>query len=270
MANHCPSGFDTAYLRDQVRATYERVARQPEGDFHFHRGPGYAARYLGYDAAELAELPELATARFAGVGNPLALTRDPAIGPLVPGQVVLDHACGAGTDLLLAARRVAPSGCAIGVDMTPGMRACAEKAAAQAGLADVVDIRAGVYEELPVEDASVDVVISNGVVNLAPDKSRVFREIARVLKPGGRLLLADVVVQRELNMSARSNPDLWAACIGGALVEGELSELAAAAGLTGGRIVQRFNCFMGTSAEDKVSKDLFVHGVNFFATREDE
>lgn len=268
MASHCPSGFDTDTLRDQVRATYERVASHPEGDFHFHRGPQYATGYLGYDAAELAALPELATARFAGVGNPLELTRDPVIGPLSPGQVVLDHACGAGMDLLLAARRVAPNGRAIGVDMTPGMRACASQAAEQAGLGNVVDIRAGVYEELPVEDASVDVIISNGVLNLAPDKSLVFREIARVLKPGGRLLLADVVVQRELNMAARSNPDLWAACIGGALVEGELTELAAAAGLRGGRIVQRFNCFIGTSAEAKVSKDLFVHGVNFFARKE--
>lgn len=268
MANLCPTGFDTGYLRNQVRATYERVAQQPEGDFHFHRGPGYAVRHLGYDALELAGLPELATARFAGVGNPLAMTRDPDIGPLTPGQVVLDHACGAGMDLLLAARRITPDGRAIGVDMTPGMRECAARAATQTGLADVVDIRAGVYEELPVEDASVDVVISNGVVNLAPDKSQVLREIARVLKPGGRLLLADVIVQHELTLAARSNPDLWAACIAGALVEGELADLAAAAGLTGGRIVQRFNCFMGTSAEDKVAKDLFVHGVNFFARKE--
>jgi arsenite methyltransferase len=152
--------------------------------------------------------------------------------------------------------------------MTPGMRECAAKAARQDGLAEVVDIRAGVYEDLPVTDACVDVVISNGVVNLAPDKLQVLREIHRVLKPGGRLLLADVIVQRELNLTARSNPDLWAACIGGALVEGELAELTAAVGLSSGRIVQRYNCFMGTSAEDKVSKDLFVHGVNFFARKE--
>jgi len=267
MASQCPIGFDTETLRDQVRATYERVAREPAGDFHFHRGPKYAARHLGYDPSELAQLPELATARFAGVGNPLAMVSDPDIGLLSSGQVVLDHACGAGMDLLLAARRVAPNGRAIGVDMTPGMRECALRAAEQAGLADVVEIRAGVYEELPVADASVDVVISNGVVNLAPDKARVFREIRRVLKPGGRLLLADVIVQRELTLDARSNPDLWASCIGGALVEGELAELSAAAGLVDGRIVQRFNCFMGTSAEDKVAKDLFVHGINFFARK---
>jgi arsenite methyltransferase len=267
MAAQCPTGFDTEYLRAQVRDTYEQVARAPDGDFHFHRGPDYAARYLGYDPRELATLPETASARFAGVGNPLDMTRDPAIGPLLPGQSVLDHACGAGMDLLLAARRVAPDGRVIGVDMTPGMRAMARAAAEEAGLGDRVEIREGYYENLPVADASVDVVISNGVVNLSPDKPRVFREIARVLKPGGRLLMADVIVQRELNMTARGNPDLWAACIGGALVEGELYELAAAAGLRDGRVVKRFNCFQGTSAEIKVAKDLFVHGVNFHARK---
>ena len=268
MASHCPAGFDTGSLRDKVRATYEAVARAPEGDFHFHRGPDYAARHLGYDAEELAALPDIATARFAGVGNPLDMTRDLAVGPLQPGQVVLDHACGAGTDLLLAARRVAPSGRAIGIDMTPGMREMARAAAEAAGLAEVVDIREGFFEQLPAADASVDVVLSNGVVNLSPDKLRVFREIHRVLKPGGRLLLADVIVQRELTLDARANPDLWAACIGGALVEGELYELAAAVGLTHGRVVKRFNCFQGTSAESKVAKDLFVHAVNFFAHKE--
>lgn len=268
MASHCPAGFDTGSLRDQVRATYEAVAHAPEGDFHFHRGPAYAARHLGYDADALAALPALATARFAGVGNPLDMMRDPAIGPLRPGQVVLDHACGAGTDLLLAARQVAPGGRAIGVDMTPGMRAMARAAAEAAGLAAMVDIREGLFEALPVDDASVDVVLSNGVVNLAPDKLQVFREIHRVLKPGGRLLLADVIVQRELTLEARANPELWAACIGGALVENELFELTVAAGLTGGRVVKRFNCFQGTSAEIKVAKDLFVHAVNFFARKE--
>lgn len=268
MASQCPVGFDTDSLRTQVRATYEAVARAPDGDFHFHRGPAYAARHLGYDAGELAALPATATARFAGVGNPLDMTRDAAIGPLRPGEVVLDHACGGGMDLLLAARRVSPNGRAIGVDMTPGMREMAAAAAAEAGLGDVVEIHAGFFEALPLDDASVDVVISNGVVNLSPDKLQVFREVARVLRPGGRLLLADVVVQRELTLEARANPELWAACIGGALVEGELVELAAAAGLTGGRIVKRFNCFQGTSAEIKVAKDLFVHAVNFFARKE--
>lgn len=261
MAIKCPSGFDVKYLREQVHETYDRVAREPEGDFHFHRGPEYASEYLKYNKEELDELPEESTARFAGVANPHR------IGVIEPGQTVLDHACGAGMDLLLAAKKVGPTGKAIGVDMTAGMRENARSAAEKAGLSDIVDIREGLYEELPVEDESVDVVISNGVINLAPDKEKVFKEIYRVLKPGGRLFLADVVVQRELTLEARSNPDIWAACIGGALPEPELKEITQAVGLADGEIQERFDCFKNTSAEVKVSKDLYVQGVNFFARK---
>jgi ubiquinone/menaquinone biosynthesis C-methylase UbiE len=261
MAANCPIGFDVARLRDQVLATYDHVARAPDDDFHFHRGPRYAAEYLHYDPAELARVPETATARFAGVGNPHR------IGPMHAGETVLDHACGAGMDLLLAARKVGSTGRAIGVDMTPAMRECAKSAAREAGLDAVVDVRAGFFEDLPVADESVDVVISNGVVNLSPDKVQVFREIARVLRPGGRLHIADVVVQRELKPEVRSNPDLWAACIGGALPEPELFEIATAVGLAAARITERFDCFRDTSAEAKVSKDLRVHAVNFFARK---
>ena len=116
MATTCPMGFDVGALRAQVLATYDRVARDPTGDFHFHRGLRYAADYLRYDADALASLPEACTARFAGVGNPLR------IGPIHPGETVLDHACGAGMDLLLAARRVGSRGRAVGIDMTPAMR----------------------------------------------------------------------------------------------------------------------------------------------------
>jgi len=140
-------------------------------------------------------------------------------------------------------------------------------AADLAGLSAIVDIRDGFYENLPVDSNSIDVVISNGVLNLSPDKPRVVNEIARVLKPGGRLFLADVVVQRELSLKSRSNPDLWAACVGGALTESEFFELFAQAGLADSRIVQRFNCFMGTPAEQKVSKQLFIHGANFYARK---
>jgi SAM-dependent methyltransferase len=254
-------GFDVERLRGQILATYDRVAREPQGEFHFHRGPRYAAEFLEYDAAELALLPAESTARFAGVGNPLR------IGPLAQGETVLDHACGAGMDLLLAARRIGPAGHAIGVDMTPAMRASATAGAHQAGLARVVEIRAGFLEDLPVAAESVDVVISNGVVNLAPDKTQVFDEIHRVLKPGGRLYLADVVVQRELKLEVRESPDLWAACIAGALPEPELYEVAAAAGLRDGAIYERFDCFRDTSAQAKVAKDLRVHAVNFFARK---
>jgi arsenite methyltransferase len=261
MASTCPVGFDVDRLREEILRTYTRLARAPEGDFHFHRGPDYAADRLGYDRAELALLPPACTERFAGVGNPLL------IGPVHPGETVLDHACGAGMDLLLAARRVGAAGRAVGVDLTPAMRERATAAAAEAGLAARVEVRAGRFEALPLPDASVDVVISNGVVNLSPDKPQVFAEIARVLRPGGRLYLADVVVARELVLEVRADPELWAACIGGALREAELQELAAAAGLRGGRITHRFDCFAGTSAGAKVSRDLLVQAVNFHAER---
>ena len=268
MAIVCPSNFDTKSLRDQVRATYEMVAHSPEGDFHFHRGAAYAVQYLDYDQNELDQLPSIATERFAGVGNPIAIgDTNPALGIIGAGQVVLDHACGAGMDVLLAARRVGDRGKVIGVDMTPGMCAMARNAVQQAGLSHIVDIRQGIYEHLPVENSSVDVVISNGVVNLAPDKLQVFQEIRRVLKPGGYLFLADVVVQRELTLDARSNPELWAACVGGALVESELYSLAQQVRLVNGAVMKRFNCFYNTSAEHKVAKDLFVHSVNFLAQK---
>lgn len=205
MATNCPVGFDVERLRQLVRAEYDRVAREPQGHFHFHRGPEYASSRLGYDAQELAAIPEESAASFAGVGNPHR------IGPIEPGETILDIGCGAGLDLLLAARRAGLKGRAIGVDMTPAMIERATRAALACGLWQNVEIRRGIAEELPVESASVDVVISNGVLNLSTDKLRSFSEIYRVLRPGGRLYLADVVVQRELSLAARSDVDLWAA-----------------------------------------------------------
>ncbi len=205
MALTCPIGFDVNELQKQVRATYDRVVREPDGEFHFHHGLQYACEMLGYDRQELETLPEECTARFAGVGNPHR------IGSIESGETVLDIGCGAGMDLLLAARRTGPQGKAIGVDMTPAMRERAKAPAIKAGVWKSVDLRAGTAEKLPVEDASVNVIISNGVINLSPDKRLAFQEIFRVLRPGGRLYLADVVVQRELTLAARSDVDLWAA-----------------------------------------------------------
>jgi arsenite methyltransferase len=261
MALQSPDGFDVDRLRALVRDTYDRVARDPGGDFHFHRGPRYAASRLGYDLEELSTLPRIATERFAGVGNPLGL------GPIRTGEVVLDHACGAGMDLLLAARRVGPTGRAIGVDMTASMRNAATRAAQEAGLGGVVEVRQGFFEALPIMSSSVDVVISNGVVNLSPDKQQVFAEIHRVLRPGGRLYMADVVVQRELKLEARLQPELWAACIGGALQETELFELVLRVGLHGGAVIARYDAFAATTAEAKLSKDLHVQALGFVARK---
>jgi arsenite methyltransferase len=200
----CPVDLDTQRLRQEVRDMYARVAEDPSGDFHFHRGAKYAAEFLGYDPEELRALPAHSRDSFAGVGNPLA------IAPILEGETVVDIGCGAGTDLLLAARRAGSTGRAIGVDMTPQMIDKCRRAAADAGLHNV-EVREGDLHRLPLANASVDVVISNGVLNLAHDKLSAFGEIFRVLRPGGRLQLADIVVESELNEKIRSDVDLWAA-----------------------------------------------------------
>jgi arsenite methyltransferase len=181
---------------------YARVAASPDGEFHFHRGPEYAATMLGYDEAELAALPLDVTSAFAGVGNPHAIDRVPV------GATVIDIGCGAGADLLLAARRVGAAGRAIGVDMTEAMRRRASGGAATFGLGNV-EVRGGDATRLPVDDRSVDVVMSNGVLNLVPEKERAVAEIARILKPAGRLQIADIVIGEILPDRAIRDIDLW-------------------------------------------------------------
>jgi arsenite methyltransferase len=198
----CPIGFDVASLRGEVQTMYSRVAASPDGEFHFHRGPQYAATMLGYDAAELAGLPPDVTSSFAGVGNPHAIDRIPV------GATVLDIGCGAGMDLLLAARRTGPSGRAIGIDMTEAMRRRASQGATTSGLAHV-EVRDGDATRLPADDESIDVVISNGVLNLVPEKARAIAEIARVLKPRGRVQIADIIIGEILPDSALRDIDLW-------------------------------------------------------------
>jgi len=198
----CPVDFDKARLRAEVQTMYARVAAAPDGEFHFHRGPAYAAARLGYETNELAQLPLEVTASFAGVANPHAIDRIPA------GAVVVDIGCGAGTDLLLAARRVGPRGRAIGIDMTEAMRQRALDGANACGLTNV-DVRAGDATRLPLDDGSVDVVISNGVLNLVPEKERAVAEIARVLKPGGRVQIGDIVIGEILSDDCLRDIDLW-------------------------------------------------------------
>ena len=202
MAAACPIDLDTQKLREEIRLIYARVAADPLGDFHFHRGPEYAAEFLGYDRAALAELPSESTASFAGIANPHRM------GPIGAGKVVADVGCGAGMDLLLAAKSTGPRGRAIGVDMTSAMAERAMTSARAAGLQNV-EVRLGDAMSLPLDDASVDVAISNGVLNLVPDKSVAYGEVLRVLKPGGSFLYADIVVASELAESIRRNVDLW-------------------------------------------------------------
>jgi arsenite methyltransferase len=202
MAIACPVDLDTRKLRAEIQSIYARVAADPSGEFHFHRGPGYAAQRLHYDAAELAKLPGTVTESFAGVGNPHA------IAPLPAGASVVDIGCGAGMDLLLAASHVGARGRAIGVDMTEAMRDRARRGATSCGLAHV-EVREGEATALPIEAETVDVVISNGVLNLIPEKRAAVAEIQRVLKPGGRVQIADIVLGVELPEDARQDIDLW-------------------------------------------------------------
>ena len=202
MAIVCPVDLDTLVLRKEIQSIYARVATEPSGDFHFHRGPAYAASMLGYDAKALAALPEDNTASFAGVANPHL------IASVRRGATVVDIGCGAGMDLLLAAQAVGATGRAIGIDMTDAMADRARAGARTLGL-DHVDVRLGDALSLPVESESVDFVMSNGVLNLSPDKTQAFGEVFRVLKRGGQFLYGDIVVANELSESIRRNIDLW-------------------------------------------------------------
>ena len=202
MAIACPVDLDTLKLRAEIQSIYARVAVDPTGEFHFHRGPEYAASRLHYDAAELAKIPGTVTDSFAGVGNPHAIE------PLPPGATVVDIGSGAGTDLLLAAIHVGPGGHAIGVDMTEAMRDRARQGAEACRLPQV-EVREGEATALPVNSESVDVVISNGVLNLVAEKRAAIAEIRRVLKPGGRVQIADIVLGVELGEDARKDIDLW-------------------------------------------------------------
>lgn len=198
---HLP--IDAGTLRAQVREKYREVALEPGGAFHFHTGRTQALR-LGYEPEAVATVPEVAAEAFAGVANPFALRR------LGQGERVVDVGSGGGFDTFLAAAAVGEEGCVVGVDTTPAMLERA-RAAAVAVDRQNVEFREGLAEELPVDDASADVVISNGVLNLVADKRRAFAEIHRVLRPGGVLQFADIANGEPVPEEAIADVDLWTA-----------------------------------------------------------
>ncbi len=200
-AQSSPSFLDIAKLRDEIKAKYHQVATSPEQEFHFHHGR-QLARILEYPDELVDNLPGSLVESFAGTGNPFSL------GPVNEGERVLDVGCGAGFDALIAARKVGPGGYVIGVDMTLEMLDKARRNAASLEISNA-EFREGLAEDLPIEDSSIDVVISNGVINLCPDKAAVYLELYRVLKPGGRLMIADIIVQRAVSEEAKEDIDLW-------------------------------------------------------------
>jgi arsenite methyltransferase len=193
--------IDVETLRCEIRRTYARVSSEPGSGFIFPTGRAWALD-LGYPADLLGRVPDASADSFAGVANPFSLGR------LQPGERVLDLGCGAGTDSLVAAQMVAPEGRVVGIDMTAEMVAKVRDSARTMGITNV-EFLEGEAEHLPFDEATFDVVLSNGVIDLIPDKDRVFGELYRVLRPGGRLQLADVTIQRPVSEEGRRNIDLW-------------------------------------------------------------
>jgi arsenite methyltransferase len=196
-----PAAVDVETLRCQISDKYTEVAKTPEIGFHFHTGKPLALM-LGYAEAIVDSLPVGTVESFAGMGNPFSM------GALRPGETVLDIGCGAGFDSFIAAPQVGETGRVISVDMTPAMLDKAAAGAREAGIFNI-EFHHGLAESLPVPDQSIDAVISNGVINLCPDKMAVMQEVNRVLKLGGRIQIADIVVHKEVPQDAKDDIDLW-------------------------------------------------------------
>lgn len=241
MTERVVRGLDRGRLRAAIEDAFTNLALHPARGFHFISGPPLAER-LGYTDALLEGVPAEALASFAGVGNPFRL------GPLQPGARVVDVGCGAGTDALIAGRLVGAAGRVIGVDMTSAMVERAHQCALSVGASNV-RIEWGHAESLPISDGWADMVITNGVVTLTPDKRDTLREIARVLRPGGELRVADVVVQWRLPSYITEALHLWTDCIGGATWIEDYPVLLVEAGFVDTEIVEIFDVFAGTTIE---------------------
>lgn len=247
-------------LRSKVQDMYHQVATEPHGEFHFEMGRALAEK-LGYSAEDLNRIPAEAIESFAGVGYYFGLA------DIRAGETVLDLGSGSGTDTFVAALKVGSTGRVIGVDMTDAQRKKAEQLRIRSGVENI-SFRKGYLEDLPVEDGSVDAVISNGVINLCPDKERVFQEIGRVLRPGGRLALADIVTETELPTGVTCNATLWAACIGGAAQEDRYRGAMESAGLRVSMVQDNPQYqFISPSAQG-ASRQYGVKSISLLAVRE--
>ena len=252
------ASVDRDRLRRGISEKYTEVAQEPERGFHFHTGRPLSVM-LGYREVDVDRLPQPTIDSFAGTGNPFSM------GDIHSGETVMDLGCGAGFDLLQAALKVGPSGSAIGVDMTPAMRERASSGAAALGLANV-EVREGYLEELPVLDGSIDVVISNGVLNLTPDKEAVMREIYRVLKPGGRFQVGDIIVHIDVPQDAKDDVELWSNCIAGSLTQEEWGWVLDKVGFTDVRWGAQTDVYSGSKHESD-AREFETYGVTFAAMK---
>ncbi len=253
-------GNKREFIFQAVSEMYTDVATHPGKIFHFPTGR-LACLFVGYPAAQLDRIPPSATESFAGVGYPFAAN------VIRAGDVVLDVGSGSGTDTLIASTLVGPHGKVYGLDMTAAMLDKLRGNVERMGCTNVEPVR-GNAEEIPLPDASVDVVTSNGVLNLVPDKPRAFAEIARVLKPAGRLQISDISLDKQVSEKARADPKLWAECVVGAVVEDDYLAQLRAAGLHI-EVIGRFDYFAGSVSADtrRVAQGLGAHTVIFRGTR---
>jgi SAM-dependent methyltransferase len=233
--------LDTLAILDAVQRMYEDVASCPTKSFHFPTGRA-ACLNVGYPAEELDAIPATAVESFAGVGYPFAA------GVICEGDTVVDVGSGSGTDLLIAARKTGPTGRVVGIDMTEAMVAKARANTERAGAAHV-EVWQRDAEWLPLEDGTADVVTSNGVLNLVPDKAVAFREIWRVLRPGGRIQIADIVLSTPVSERSKANAQLWAECIVGAEPEEAYLALVREAGFEDVLVIDRLDYFAESTNE---------------------
>ncbi len=252
------TGLDLNELREAIRQEYREVSRKPDKGFHFHTGRPLA-QMLVYEEGWLQNIPEETVASFAGTGNPFRIAE------VNKGERVVDIGCGAGMDALIAAEKVGPEGRVIAVDMTEAMLEKAAQAKAIMNLKQV-DFQFGYAEELPVEDNWADVVISNGVINLTPDKQRVFKEIYRVLKPSGRIQIADIMVQKPVGAVAKQQAELWTGCVAGALLQNELRDAVESAGLVDFHITWQGDVYSGAPQQSSAAS-FGTLGISFSARK---
>ncbi len=250
--------FDRGRLRAAIQQEYHDVATNPDKGFHFIVGRSLAQR-LSYSDEDLNGIPAGAVESFAGVGNPFMLGRIDA------GSVVVDVGSGCGMDALIASRLVGTHGRVVGVEMTEGMRAKAIRNAGEMKAGNV-EFLEGWAESLPLPDRSADVAISNGVINLCPDKEAVFKEIYRVLKPGGRMQIADILLEKPVPGSAKDLIHLWTQCVAGGLLEAEYVEIILGAGFREVEVVSSFEVFKGAPGEAAAAR-YGARGFNLRAIR---
>lgn len=248
------------FIFKAVADMYTDVATHPEKTFHFPTGR-LACLFVGYPGCQLDLIPATAPESFAGVGYPFV------VGAIREGDVVLDIGSGSGTDALISSTLTGPRGKVYGLDMTQAMLDKLRRNIGAMGAQNVEPLE-GNAEEIPLPDASVDVVTSNGVLNLVPDKQRAFAEIARVLKPGGRVQISDISLAKPVSDKSRSDPKLWAECVVGAVVEDDYVDRLRAAGLDV-EVLSRFDYFAGSVSADtrRVAHGLGAHTVVFRGTK---